>query len=118
MNKQIIIVCFLSIQLGTNAQRLGNSNPCDGKLWTGSLRLVEKSSGITGTREWNIDVSFSKALPTLNHNVKTTDFNFTDDKGVGYVKDHTEAIIDGKRLGSCTCTGEGQAELHEVVIDE
>jgi hypothetical protein len=94
-----------------------DSKTCPVK-WTGSLRLVAKSSGITGTREWTIDVSFTNALPTLNRNVNTTDFNFTDDKGVGNVKDHTETIIDGKRLGTCTCTGEGQAELHEVVVDE
>jgi hypothetical protein len=86
--------------------------------WTGTLRLVEKYTGSMGISERLVDVSFTDALPTLYRDIDTTDLTFTDDKGTGSVKFHGEQIIEGKLFGTTDCSGSGEAELHEVVIDE
>lgn len=91
--------------------------------WSGTISVVEKYSGLTGISERHIDVSFDNALPTLNRNIETTDFNFTDDKGTGTVTEHAEVIISrDEKTGretreKCDCTGNGKSELHEIVIN-
>src|SRR6266498_676587 len=82
--------------------------------WTGSVNLFEKFTG-TGTfagwmSEKHIDLSFTDAVPTLGRNIQTTNFQFTDDKGTGTIKDHTESTISGP----CNCSGVGTAQLYEV----
>ncbi len=90
--------------------------------WTGTISMVEKYSGLVGISEKQIDLNFTNAFPTLDRNINTTDFNFTDDKGTGTITEHTEMRAEGDKgekieFGSCDCHGEGQSELHEVAID-
>jgi hypothetical protein len=95
--------------------------------WTGTISVIETYSGLTGISERKTEVSFNNVLPTLGRNIETTDFNFTDDKGTGYVTEHAEVIIVSKdeKTGTetkkvvekCDCTGSGKSELHEIVID-
>ena len=86
--------------------------------WTGTLTLDEKFTGITGTSERHISVSFINALPTLYRDDGISDLNFTDDKGIGTATYHGEAIIEGKKMGVTDCRGSGPSELHAVVVDE
>jgi len=86
-------------------------------LWTGSIRKTEIYAGITGSSERKIDLIFYKARPTLHRDDATGDLNFTDDKGNGSVTMHAVNTVMGKPE-TCNCSGQGQAELHEVVIDE
>jgi len=95
--------------------------------WFGTITVFEAYSGLIGKSDRNISLSFTNALPTLYRNIETTDLNFTDDKGTGKVSEHTELIIISKDqktgiekrqvIEECDCSGEGESELHEVVVD-
>ncbi|HSU27142.1 MAG TPA: hypothetical protein VLJ68_02095, partial [Chitinophagaceae bacterium] len=86
--------------------------------WTGTLRMEVRYTGITGTSERTVTVSFLDALPTLNREDGIVDLNFTDDKGTGSALYHGDAIIAGKKISTTDCQGSGPSELHEVVVDE
>jgi hypothetical protein len=86
-------------------------------LWTGIVRKTEIYTGITGSSEKKIDLVFNKSRPTLHRDDVTGDLDFTDDKGTGSVTMQAVNTVFGKPE-ICNCSGQGEAELHEVVIDE
>ncbi len=86
--------------------------------WTGTLTLNVKYKGITGFSERHVTATFVDALPTLWRDDDTPDLDFTDDKGRGSVTYHGEEIINGIKVTITDCSGSGQTELHEVVVDE
>lgn len=114
-----------STQKKTTAQPNKTTNP--EIRWHGTITVIEKFSGLTGRSERYISLFFDNALPTLYRNIETTDLNFTDDKGSGKVSEYSEFTIrtkdektgieSEKVMGRCDCIGNGQSELHEVVID-
>ena len=89
------------------------------RRWTGTLTLDEKYTGITGTSERHVTVTFNNALPTLHRDdVDDPTVNFTDDKGTGSETYHGEMIIEGKKFGVTDCSSSGQAELHIVDMND
>src|SRR6185436_9427349 len=86
--------------------------------WTGTITMEQTTSGITGTSQRHVTVSFNNALPTVHRDVETTETDFTDDKGTGSETFHSEMIIEGKKIGTSDCSGSGKTELHAVDIDE
>lgn len=115
----------------TNTQKKTTSNP--NRLinpeirWHGTITVIEKYSGLTGRSERYVSLFFANALPTNYRNIETTDLNFTDDKGTGKVSEYSEFTIrtkdektgveSEKVIDRCDCAGQGQSELHEVVIE-
>lgn len=95
--------------------------------WHGTITVIEKYSGLIGRSERYISLFFGKALPTNYRNIETTDINFNDNKGTGKVSEYSEYIIRSKDektgvesekiIDRCDCSGQGQSELHEVVIE-
>jgi len=85
--------------------------------WSGTVSWHKTFSGMTGTSDLRVDVSFNDAVPTMYRNVSTTDLNFTDDKGTGTVKLHNVTTLPGQE-GETNCSTSGLAELHVVSFDE
>lgn len=83
--------------------------------WSGTVSWHKKWSGITGSSDLWVDVSFNEAVPTMYRNVSTTDLNFTDDKGTGTVKFHAVGDLAGLH-SETNCATSGLAELHAVTI--
>lgn len=120
-NLMLIFVFLLSASTASVAPET-KSRP-DSKMviesrWTGTVRMEQRQNTVLGPVEMQISATFSGAIPTLHRDVETTDLNFTDDKGTGTVRIHKEAIVEGRKVGETNCTGSGQTELHEVVVDE
>jgi hypothetical protein len=92
---------------------------CEKNAWRGSINLVEKFIGegpFEGTmHDAHIDLSFTGAVPTLNRDIESSNFEFTDDKGIGSVKAHSEWTIAGKKC-ECNCVTAGKAQLYEVLF--
>lgn len=114
----VIIVSFFSLSTSYTTEKSYRPNAGGISRWTGTLRMERRMTGITGTSERTVQVSFIDALPTLNRDDGISDLNFTDDKGTGSVQYHGDAIIAGKKIGYSDCSGSGQSELHEVIVDE
>jgi hypothetical protein len=90
--------------------------------WTGTVTRTEiitiSNAAFNGKTEVLGEASFINALPTMYRDDPTTDLNFTDDKGPGRHKVHSEMTdLTGKKCIQ-DCEGNGQAELHSVVINE
>ena len=95
------------------------------RRWTGTVTLDEKYTGITGTSERHVTATFNNALPTLHRDETGIDpddptavDHFTDNKGTGSETYHGETIIGGKKVIEADCSGSGQAELHQVDIND
>jgi D-alanyl-D-alanine carboxypeptidase len=99
------------------AQPTNNPKDCEEARWTGTLTLEENYTGITGTSERHVTVSFTDALPTRFSHVENTGLPFTGDKGRGNATFHADATYGTKKIGITDCVGSGQAELSDVVIN-
>jgi len=129
MNKHSVFlvpfVVFLFLQDSYQHQKKKKHIPVPGDIgrWSGTVtsegEIIYSNAVFNGKLEVHATASFTDALPTLFRNDETTDLNFTDDKGQGYHKVHeeiTNILIKKKCIGDCE--GNGQAELHAVVINE
>ena len=95
------------------------------RRWTGTLTLDEKYTGITGTSERQVTVTFNNTLPTLHRDetgIIPTDptavDHFTDDKGTGSETYHAEGFIAGKKVSVTDASGSGQSQLNIVDIND
>src|SRR5258706_4863863 len=99
-----------------------NSKPCQEARWTGIVTyegtITHSNAAYVGETEIHGHASFTNALPTMYRNNATTNLDFTDDKGQGSHKVHSEItdITHKKCVGDCE--GTGKSELHSVVINE
>lgn len=116
-----LFVVMLVISHGSQVQikePIQSDMPGRESRWTGTLTYNVKYKGITGFSERHVTATFTDALPTLWRNDDTPNHNFTDDKGRGSVTYHGEEIVKGIKILITDCSGNGQAELREVVVDE
>jgi len=92
---------------------------CEKNAWKGTINLVERFTGegtFAGMSSVAYsDLSFTGAVPTLNRDIDSTNFDFTDDKGTGTVKAHSEWTIAGKKC-ECNCAATDKAQLYEVLF--
>jgi hypothetical protein len=93
-----------------------------GVKWTGTMTsetiIIHSNAAYNGKVEIHGTASFADALPTMYRDIETTDLNFTDDKGVGsHIVNSEITDMTGKKCVGA-CNGNGQAELHAVVINE
>src|SRR6266487_345843 len=93
-----------------------------GVKWTGTVTyesiIIHSNAAYNGKVEIHGTASFADALPTMYRDIETTDLNFTDDKGVGsHIVNSEITDMTGKKCVGA-CNGNGQAELHAVVINE
>ena len=116
-----IVLALLQFLFSGNSKHQENipKKVFEDRRWTGTLTLDEKYTGITGTSERHVTVTFNNALPTLHRDgVVDPTVGFTDDKGTGRETYHGETIIGGKKVIDVDCSGSGQAELHQVDIND
>jgi hypothetical protein len=109
------LIEYLEKKKKGEAAKRSNTKDCGDTRWTGSVNLFQKYNGrgiFAGcTREKHIDLSFTGAKPSPDHDDPSNPGN--NDKGSGTIADRTEAMFGGKRE-VCNCNGVGQAILGEI----
>ena len=114
-----LVLAILQFFLSGNRKHQKNnpSQHLENRYWSGTITMEQSMSGILGTSERHVTVSFNNALPTLHRDSETTETDFTDNKGTGSETFEGETIIEGKKVGRSSCSGSGKTELHIVDID-
>ena len=121
-NKYLVFLVLAILQIflsGNRKHQKDNPGPhLENRYWSGTITMEQSTSGIVGTSQRHVTVSFNNALPTLNRESETGETDFTDNKGTGSETFEGEGVIEGKRIGKSSCSGSGKTELHAVDIDK
>src|SRR5688572_17800637 len=96
--KNIEIIFTLSALLATGFTEI-TAQSVSG-IWSGSVSFHQVFTGQTGYGETHITV------------------NITDNIATGTVKSESEAKIAGVLLSKGTCSGAGNAELHQLIVNK
>src|SRR5258705_3194297 len=118
----LVILSMLVFLSNSEHKKFRSIPPENIGRWTGTVTyeaiITHSNAAYNGQTEIHATASFIDALPTMYREDETTDLNFTDDKGPGSHKVHSEITDMTGKTCVGDCEGNGRAELHSVVINE